>query len=104
MRGTTFASFCAKKKTEFLPFTLASLPKVDEHRNRLCRASLNQQHTKEASPHFRKFKQAASVFAQSAVNVYFHICVKMLLSKILGGIGDKVIHLISLFRLFPDLV
>lgn len=47
---------------------------------------------------------AASVFAQSAVNVYFHICVKMLLSKILGGRRDKVIHLISLFCLFSDLV
>lgn len=38
------------------------------------------------------------------MNVYFHICVKMRLSKILGGIGDKVIHLISLIRLFSDLV
>lgn len=55
-------------------------------------------------PSFKKFKQAASVFAQSAANVYFHICVKMLLSEIFGGRGDKVIHLISLFCLFSDLV
>lgn len=32
-----------------------------------------------------KFRAAASVFAQSLVNVYFHICVKMLLSKFFGG-------------------
>lgn len=55
-------------------------------------------------PSFKKLKQAASVFAQSAANVYFHICVKMLLSEIFGGRGDKVIHLISLFCLFSDLV
>lgn len=30
---------------------------------KLCRTLLNQQHTKEASSHFQKFKQAAGVFA-----------------------------------------
>lgn len=52
----------------------------------------------------KKFREADSVFAQSAVDVYFHICVKMLLSKFFGGRGDKVFHLISFFCLFSNLL
>lgn len=86
---------------ELIQFILALLLKRGH--NRLCRTSLNPQHTKEASSHFQKFKQAASAFAQSAVKIYFHISVKILLSKMLGGTGDKVILLISLFCLFSYL-
>lgn len=77
---------------------------MDEHHNRLCRASLNQQHTKEALPPFiKKIWAAASVFAQSLVFVYFHMCVKMLLSKLFGGRRDKVI-IESLFCFFSSLL
>lgn len=57
---------------------------------------INQQHTKDASPPpFFRDSNKLLVCLLRAVNVSFHICIKMLLSKLLGRTGDKVIHVIS---------
>lgn len=77
-----------QEKPKFIQFTLAFPPKGH---NKLCRTLLNQQGTKEVSSHFQKVKQAAGVFAQSAIKFYI-----LLLTKMLTGTADKVILLISL--------